>query len=428
MGELNSASVTLAEIIAYIKQTRQTGRLLVRLQASPAPPAGPAVLSFEHGHLIDARCGPEVGDDLVYRLLGNREAAYAFDRSPPEALPAERSITRVQEFLMLAAIGLLSEEDTGPPNAQQTQAFEAATQAPPEPAPAPPPERRKPRPFKRRNMIPLPPGEPAYTAVTLPPDFVALLDLLERDQLAGYVTWFSEGAEGLLLLYQGQVIDAFWAEVHSPATYAERHAVRRFAAAVGTEGHRQVEVYTLDADFVWSYSSLAYGAHQASEQGLEHVQLPALLARLATDEHTGCIKVVAGTQAAYLFLGNGHPLGEYRALPESLESAPGRTRALITQPGSLVDIYTSPTPAELLALNAAAWPVERVVVELRRTAQDVLGPKAGQVLTLITTAGTDPRALHAACARAKKATRVFIGPEKHAELSRRLDRLLAHLQ
>jgi hypothetical protein len=50
------------------------------------------------------------------------------------------------------------------------------------------------------------------------------------------------------------------------------------------------------------------------------------------------------------------------------------------------------------------------------------------VLTLITNAGTDPAALQAACARAKQVTRVFIGPDKHAELSRRMDRLLAHLQ
>ena len=72
--------------------------------------------------------------------------------------------------------------------------------------------------------------------------------------------------------------------------------------------------------------------------------------------------------------------------------------------------------------------VRTVIDELRRTARDVLGNKAGQVLTLITNAGSDPGALHAACARAKQVTRVFIGPEKHAELSRRLDRLLAHLQ
>jgi hypothetical protein len=434
MGELRSASVTLAEIIAYIKQTRQTGRLTVRIQGPAGTAEGPAALIFETGHLVDARNAAESGDDLVYRLLGQREATYSFDRLTADQLPPARTITRVQELLMLAAIGILSEEDAGAPDDGRTQAIEAATQPtpppPPTPAPLPPPapRRRRPRSFRRRNMIPLPPGEPAYTELAPPRDLVSLIDLLEHDLFSGYVTWFSEGAEGLLLLYQGQVIDAFWAEVQTAATYAERPAIRQFAAAVNSNGHNPIEVYELDPDFVWSYSSLAYGASKASLQGMDHVQLPHLLVHLAQVEHTGCVKVVTGNQAAYVFLCGGRPLGEYRALPHSLESAPGRAMTLASMPGCLVDVYTSPTPAELLALNAATWPVQRVIEELRRTARDVLGNKAGQVLTLITNAGTDPAALQAACARAKQVTRVFIGPDKHAELSRRMDRLLAHLQ
>ena len=425
MGELQGASVTLAEIIAYVKQTHQTGRLLVRTRPSSETTA-PAELTFESGHLIDAHQGGERGDDLVYRLLANREASYAFDRLSPEALPSERSISRVQELLVLAAIGILSEEDAGMPDPGRARALEAATQ-PAIPAP-PPPDQRAPRPFKRRNMIPLPSGEPISTLDAPPRNFVAFLDQLESVGLSGYVTWFSEGGEGLLLLYQGQVIDAFWAEVHSPATYSEHLAVRQFAAAHGADGARHVEVYKLDPDFVWSYSALAYGANRPQEQGLEQVVLPALLARLASSAHTGCVKIVAGRQAAYLFLCRGLILGEYRAAPHTLEPAPGRAMTLVGQPGSLVDIYTSPAPAALLALNAAAWPIARVVSELQRTTREVLGPKAGPVLTLFASAAPEPPAIQAACARAKQVTRVFIGAEAHAELSRRLDRLLAHLQ
>ena len=73
MGELRSGSVSLAEIIAYIKQTSQTGRLTIRNDSTPEVPA---LLTFEAGHLVDARCDGEVGDDLVYRLLGVRGGAY----------------------------------------------------------------------------------------------------------------------------------------------------------------------------------------------------------------------------------------------------------------------------------------------------------------------------------------------------------------
>jgi len=437
MGELQSASVTLAEIIAYIKQTAQTGCLHVRTPDPATGPTAPAALLFAQGRLLDARRDDESGDDLVYRLLGNRAAGYSFERLAADALPTTRSISRLQELLVLAAIGVLEEEDTAPPSAQQAAAFTAATNAPSAPAavpapvaPPPPATRRPPRPFRRRNGIPLPPGTPLEIDLPAGSGLMPILDRLEREEVSGYVTWFSDTAEGLLLLYQGQVIDAHWAEVHTPTTLADGHAVRHFAAAALADRgvDRPVAVYQLDPDFVWSYSALAYGAPQSSMQDMDHVRLPALLERLAAAGQTGCVKVVAGHQAAYLFLCNGRTLGEFRALPDGLESAPGRALTLVRQPGSLVDLYSAPSPAELLALNAAAWPVERVADELRRTAVAVLGVKAGQVLTLINGAGSDPRALHHACERAKKATRVFIGPDKHAELSRRMDHLLAHLQ
>jgi len=277
-------------------------------------------------------------------------------------------------------------------------------------------------------MIPLPLGAPAYTVDTVPDDFVAFLDGLERERLSGYVTWFSAGAEGLLLLYQGQVIDAFWAEAHSPATFAEQHAIRRFGAATDAGGERHVEVHTLDPAFVHSYSSLAYGANRPQEQALDGGRLPEWLTRLTARQHTGCVKVVAGKQAAYLFLFRGRLLGEYRAMPSALEDAPGRAGQLARQPGSLVDIYTAPPPADLFALNAAVWPTNRVVAELRRAIQEVLGPKARPALNALAKASSEPRALKAAAARAKQVTRVFIGPDKYVELSGRIDRLLAHLQ
>ena len=404
--------------------------------------ADPARLTFDDGRLIDARQGAEAGDDLVYRLLGRRDASYTFDRQSANSLPAERSISPMQEMLVLAAIGALPAPEPEPepepvmaPVAAAPSAVapvravtEPAAAVAAAPAVAAPQQRRPAHPFRRRNAIPLPPGAPAFADRDLPADFSRLLDLLERDRLSGYVTWFSDGAEGLLLLYYGQVIDAFWAEAQAPATFAEKLAVRRFAAAVDTAGERHVEVYRLDPDFVWSYSSLAYGAYRSGDQGMDRVQFAPLIDRLERSGHTGCVKVVANSHAVYVFFCRGRALGEFRALPDALESAPaGAAQALCAQLGSLVDVYTAPTPAALLALNAAAWPARRVLEEICGAAREVLGPKAGQVVNLLSGAGDDPRGIRAAAARAKQATRVFIGPDKHAELSRRIDPLLDHL-
>ncbi len=484
MGELRSASVTLAEILAYIKQTRQTGRLQIRV-ASADSAAVPAALTFETGHLVDARRGPESGDDLVYRLVAEHEASFRFDHLPADQLPTDRSISHVQELLLLAALGLLTEEDQQPADAapavdappveapaavpdpdpepapERTPVLVAAAidaPAPPEPAavppavaplpadppPAPPPRVAPPaavpaeppapplprpaRPFRRHNSVPLPPGSTVQTVDVPTGGFDGFLGTLERRGLSGYVVWRDENAEGLLVLYEGRVIEAFWAEGTSPRVYASDHALRRLAAAAGTFGRREIEIHKLDAPFVHSYSSIAYGAHHTAHLSLEHVDLPALVKQLGAAAHTGCVKVVAGDEAVYLFLHEGRLLGEFAALPDRLEPARGRSLRLVSAPGSLVDVYTAPPPAELLGLTAGAWPPARVAAELNQAAREVLGTRAGPVISALAAAGTDPQALHAACARAKHITRVFIGPDQHAELSRRLDGLLAHLQ
>ena len=350
MGELRGASVTLAEILAYIKQTRRAGRLLIRADAG----ADPARLFFEDGRLIDARQGAEAGDDVVYRLLGRRDASYTFDRLPASALPTERSVSPMQEMLVLAAIGALAAPEPEPPpvttpapvTASAPAAAPVATIAPArrrgrhcagrradrhDPCAAPP---GAPVPAPQRH--PLPPGAPAFADRPLPADFSRLLNLLERDQLSGYVTWFSDGAEGLLLLYYGQVIDAFWAEAQAPATFAEKLAVRRFAAAVDTAGERHVEVYRLDPDFVWSYSSLAYGAYRSGDQGMDRVQFAPLIDRLERSGHTGCVKVVVNSHAVYVFFCRGRALGEFRALPMRWKAR-------------------RPAPRRRSARNSAAW-------------------------------------------------------------------------
>src|SRR5690349_4196790 len=111
MGELRSGSVSLAEIIAYVKQTNQTGRLTIRSEQNGDPPT---MLAFEAGHLIDAQRDEESGDDLVYQLLGHRGAVYTFEHTADLPPAGARSIARWQELLILAAIGALSEEDAAP--------------------------------------------------------------------------------------------------------------------------------------------------------------------------------------------------------------------------------------------------------------------------------------------------------------------------
>jgi hypothetical protein len=483
MGELRSGSVSLAEIIAYIKQTSQTGRLTIRNESTPEVPA---LLTFETGHLVDARCDGEVGDDLVYRLLGVRGGAYTFEHTPQGVPSRERSIARWQELLILAAIGVLSEDDAAlapavaPPPARPPAAAPppspvpapAAAASPPVPAaaseppdgapaggkttliiplPGPPPPGPNPaapaaplspagpigpeaRPVRRllafHNPVPLPRPTPVPTGLDASgASFLTLLERLEGERFSGYLAWDLPMARGRLIFCAGRVIEAQWVEAQGGA-FDREYAMGRFtnAALNETPAVRTILAYPLDPNFVWSYSALAGGLDRPQDRNRRGIPWPVLMERVATYRLTGTVQATAEGASAYAFFCQGRLLGEYEPRHDTLVEAAGRVAVLCAVPTSLVDVFTARERADLESLNHVAWPVERVADALGQAALAVLGPRANQIVKLIDGARNDPQALRAACTRARQVTRIFIGTEEYEELGRRMDQLLAHLR
>ena len=411
MGELRSGSVSLAEILTYIQQNGQTGRLTIRQEQGPDPPA---VLAFQGGHLVDARSGDEVGDDLVYRLLGQRGAAYSFDHDG-SMLP-DRTIAAWQEKLILATIGIL-------PDSAPLPDLPAAA-APPVAAPAPPQA-------TFHNAVPLPPGLPVVAVdIRAEGDFLTALERWERERWTGALDWAAGPLAGRLLLYQGRVIEAHWAEARARAVFSGEAAVVRFTNALlaSPQARPALEIRALDPNFIWAYSALHGGLERPQDRHLTGVQWLILLERAGVRRLTGCVEVHAGEGLGYAFLCNGQVLGEYRPYGATLAEAPDWPAHLCGQVGSVVDVFTARDRADLPSLNHAAWPVERVAAALGQATLDVLGPRGQQVSRLLSGAGHDPNALRAACTRARQVTRIFIGAEEYEELSRRMDQLLAHLR
>ncbi len=469
MGELRSGSVSLAEIIAYIKQTSQTGRLTIRNDSTPEVPA---LLSFEAGHMVDARCDGEVGDDLVYRLLGVRGGAYTFEHTPGGIPPGDRSIARWKELLILAAIGVLSEDDTAPtpppepdlpPVPTPMPLPPSAVMAPPAGAgPAPPPAARPPvpgpvpapippsaflpiqqaptaasaalRPARQlppfRHPVPLPRPAPLATGLDAPGStFLTLLERLESERFTGYLAWDGPTWRGQLLLFGGRVIEAQWAEAQGGVVDRE-YAMGRFtnAALSDPPAARTILAYALDPNFVWGYSALGGGLDRPQDRNRRGVSWAMLVERTAAYHLTGTVQATAEGATAFAFFCQGRLLGECEPRDGVLVEAVGRIAFLCAIPNSQVSVYTARERADLESLNYVAWPVERVADALGQTALTVLGPRANQIVKLIDGARHDPQALRAACTRARQVTRIFIGAEEYEELGRRMDQLLAHLR
>lgn len=103
MSQQRANSFSIIELIKYVRKNAQTGRLLFlendRLSAE---------IYFNKGHLRHAKNKTITGDDVVYQLLGNKTAEVRWERN---AAPPEDSISRMEEVLLLGALGILNGDD-----------------------------------------------------------------------------------------------------------------------------------------------------------------------------------------------------------------------------------------------------------------------------------------------------------------------------
>lgn len=131
MSEQRANSFSIIEVLQYVRKNGETGCLTFEDNGKPI-----AELYFNKGHLIHAQNGKVMGDDVVYQLLGNRTARIRWDRTRN---PAEESVSKTDEMLLLGALGILTEEDASgmldlvsrEAEEEMASAFEAAS------APAP---------------------------------------------------------------------------------------------------------------------------------------------------------------------------------------------------------------------------------------------------------------------------------------------------
>lgn len=135
---------SIIEILQYVRKNGETGCLKFTENGNPI-----AELFFNKGHLIHARNGRVIGDDVVYQLLGNKTAKAKWDR---QLTTAEESISRNDEMLMLGALGILTEDDTkvvdlvleednSPVPVTTTAPVSSVATAPPRPVVSPPPDK-----------------------------------------------------------------------------------------------------------------------------------------------------------------------------------------------------------------------------------------------------------------------------------------------
>src|SRR5438445_5421183 len=215
----NLDQTPLLSLLQSMQAQRATGTLQVRNGGEAFS------LFFLFGHLFHAYGNGSQGEEAVFEPLAWRQGDYTFD--PKSKLPTEETITAPTADILAEA------KRRGVPGASDNGTVAAATRPAPAPAaqPAPQPQvnerpvvsqQQPPAPTAQAQptpedgppateLYPLPVGKLVYESLkTAFVDFPKLLRSLSSDHLTGYLRLTGAASRGMILFYQGSLIESFY--------------------------------------------------------------------------------------------------------------------------------------------------------------------------------------------------------------------------
>src|SRR6202022_1858129 len=206
-------------------QSRQAQRATETLQVRNGGEA--FSLFFLFGHLFHAYGDGSQGEEAVFEPLAWRQGDYTFD--PKSKLPTEETITApTADILAEAKRRGVPGADNGPAPAREAHsaapaAAPAAPAAPAQPQPqvshrpvvsqpaAAQPQAAPEQGPPATELYPLPVGKLVYESLkTAFVDFPKLLRSLSSDRLTGYLRLTGLASRGMILFYQGSLIESFY--------------------------------------------------------------------------------------------------------------------------------------------------------------------------------------------------------------------------
>ena len=314
----------LLSLLQSMQAQRATGTLQVRSGGEAFS------LFFLFGHLFHAYGNGSQGEEAVFEPLAWRQGDYTFD--PKSKLPTEETITApTADILAEAKRRGVPGADNGPvaairspsqPTATPPAAAAAAPQVseralvsqPPQAAPqvvaeeGPPPT----------ELYPLPVGKLVYESLkTAFVDFPKLLRSLSQDRLTGYLRLTGQASRGMILFYQGSLIESFYDGGAVVST--GRTAFSLFKNDVD-RGEGSMDVIELTAEVVTAIYQLLTAPTILQGLLARFVDVRALLQYLQEEKIHGSLLVRAPEEMGIILLRDGQLLGAFtRGQPQLMQ-------------------------------------------------------------------------------------------------------------
>jgi Domain of unknown function (DUF4388) len=185
------------------------------------------------------------------------------------------------------------------------------------------------------RVYPLPSGRAHYEGLKSAfVDFPRLLRTLRSDRHTGYVNLSGSGYSGVILLNDGQALQALCSNATAVQGESAFLQIRRHMDA----GDGVIDVIELDADTVTALAQLFTSPYLYSGLLGRFVNLDALLEYLAEEHVSGSVVVQTPTEAGIILLRDGEILGTYTESQRSLDKATTAVAALATDRQSVIEV------------------------------------------------------------------------------------------
>jgi hypothetical protein len=185
------------------------------------------------------------------------------------------------------------------------------------------------------RVYPLPSGRAHYEGLKSAfVDFPRLLRTLRSDRHTGYVNLIGTGYSGVILLNEGQTLQALCSNGSAVQGEAAFLQIRRHMDA----GDGVIDVIELESETVTALAQLFNSPYLFSGLLGRFVNLDALLEYLAEEHVSGSVVVQTPNEAGIILLRHGDILGTYTESQRSPDKATSAVAALATDRQSVIEV------------------------------------------------------------------------------------------
>ena len=323
----------LAALLQSMQAQRATGTLQVRQGGETF------ALFFLFGHLFHAYGDGTQGEEAVFVPLTWQHGDYTFD--PKSKLPAEETIkASTADILAEAERRGLAPANSGsrpappvtPPAAAASSPSPASRQAAPTPSAAPQPEST----VSATELYPLPVGKLVYESLkTAFVDFPKLLRSLSADRLTGYLRLTGQASRGMILFYQGSLIESFYDG--GAVVTTGRTAFTLYKNDVD-RGEGTMDVIDLSPEIVTAIYQLLTAPTILTGLLARFVDVRALLEYLQEEQLHGSLLARAPDEMGIIMLRGGRLLGAFTRSQPQLSQQADVVLALCKEPRTRIEV------------------------------------------------------------------------------------------